>query len=85
MLIEITVLEAYQVQAALEDRLTKLEADPTEADSLEAMMVRQGLTYTGSVHAKLLVLLYGEDEPDEATLEEWLNREGQPEFKGAFG
>ena len=65
MQIEINVLEAYQLQAALEDRLARLEADPTEADSLERAMVVQGVTYTGSVLAKLLTMLYGEDEPDE--------------------
>ena len=83
MLLELNVLEANQVLAALEDRLHKAN-DATaslEEGSLEESMVAAEILYTGRVYTRLQEVVYGPDEPDEP---EWTNREGQPEFNGAF-
>jgi hypothetical protein len=67
MLIELELLEVYQLQAALEDRLTKaVKQQPRMTPgSLEASMVDDEITYTGSALTKLQTALYGDDEPDE--------------------
>ena len=67
MLIEISVLEAYQVQAALERRMAVLARGERlqTPGSLEADMVALGIRYTGSILASLTEALYGTHEPDE--------------------
>jgi hypothetical protein len=66
MQIEISILEAYQIQAALERRLAVLARGEhfMEPGSLEAAMVESGIRYTGSALTSLTALLYGEDDPD---------------------
>lgn len=93
--LEIDYLEAVQIEAALQARLAaagKAEA-LFDGASIESDMVAHEIRYTGAALAKLQLLLYGTDEPDEPA---WLHDIvtglptiligwTEPELREAFG
>lgn len=93
--LELTFLEAAQLEASLQARLAAAGRAETLFDgaSIEADMIAHEIRYTGSALTKLQLLLYGPDEPDEPV---WL-ADGpgglptilvgwtEPELREAFG
>ncbi len=65
--LELSLLEANQLEAALSERLAQAAKAEQRFDaaSLEADMVAHEIRYTGSGLTKLQLALYGPDEPDE--------------------
>lgn len=65
------LLEAYQIEAALQDRLQGLAAEELRGTpgSLELACVQDAIRWTGAALTRLQVELYGESEDDmEATI-----------------
>ena len=65
MLVELNVLEAFQVEAALQERIAKAQRAPMTPGTPEAAMVEDEIAYTGAALTRLQTALYGDDEPDE--------------------
>lgn len=65
--LELNVLEAFQLEAALQDRLRRAARAEVRVDagSFEADVIADEIRWTGSALTKLQLLVYGEDEPDE--------------------